>query len=191
MTSKDTEAHDEVQDEAVELAEVLEGCRLGVRDAQRRLYEMRHVRIYRWAVRMVGSNDAADIVQQVFLQVFQKIGQFAGRAKFDTWLYRLATNEALQHLRKKKRWQFEPLVSDPASRHGPAERRREQREWLEAALMRVDPDLRAVFLFKEVENLSYRDIADVVGIPEGTVGSRLNRARRELQQHLVELGGEG
>jgi RNA polymerase sigma-70 factor (ECF subfamily) len=66
----------------------------------------------------------------------------------------------------------------------------ERKELLEQALSRIEPELRTIFLLREVEGLSYRDIAEALQIPEGTVGSRLNRARRELQQHLSELGFE-
>ena len=66
----------------------------------------------------------------------------------------------------------------------------ERKEILRIALSRIQPQLRAVFVLREVDGLSYREIADAVDIPEGTVGSRLNRARRELQQHLAALGWE-
>jgi RNA polymerase sigma-70 factor (ECF subfamily) len=67
---------------------------------------------------------------------------------------------------------------------------REAKELLEVALSRLDPELRAVFLLSEAERLSYREIADAIEIPEGTVGSRLNRARRELRSILTNLGWE-
>ena len=66
----------------------------------------------------------------------------------------------------------------------------DDKELLEQALVLLDPELRSAFLLREVEGLQYREIADALEIPEGTVGSRLNRARRELKQHLVELGWE-
>jgi RNA polymerase sigma-70 factor (ECF subfamily) len=66
----------------------------------------------------------------------------------------------------------------------------EHKELLEKALARIDPELRAIFLLREVEELSYREIAEALNIPAGTVGSRLNRARHELQQHLKDLGWE-
>ena len=141
-------------------------------------------------VRMVGSQDAADATQQVFLQVFRKIDQFAGHSKFETWLYRLAVNEALQHLRKEERWKSKPLIDEPMSRHEPEQERTENMEVLEQALSRVGPELRAIFLLREVDGLSYREIAEAIEVPEGTVGSRLNRARRELQQQLAHLGWE-
>ena len=67
----------------------------------------------------------------------------------------------------------------------------QQQEMLQAALLRVDPTLRAMFLLRELEGQSYREIAHTLGIPEGTVGSRLNRVRRELREHLAALGWEG
>lgn len=190
MPSKDSEPQGEDLGARGELDEVVGRCQAGDREAQRKLYELRHARIYTLAARMVGREEAQDLVQQIFLQLFKKIGQFAGRSQFDTWLYRLVTNEALQYLRKGKRWTFDTLAWDPASSGKSRTDRREESELLEVALGRLDPELRAVFVLKEIEELSYRDIAESVGIPEGTVGSRLNRARRELQKHLAALGWE-
>lgn len=189
MASKQTTTPRDLTDAAAIDAAVLAGCRAGERGAQQRLYELCHRQVYRLMVRMVGLQDAADVTQQVFLQVFRKVDQFAGRSKFETWLYRLAVNESLQHLRKEKRWKFETLSREPMSRHTPEERD-EHKELLEQALARIEPDLRSIFVLREVEELSYREIAEAIEIPEGTVGSRLNRARRELQQHLAELGWE-
>lgn len=138
--------------------------------------------------RMVGLDDAADVTQQVFLRVLQIIGQFTGRSRFKTWLYRVAVNEALQHLRRRGRKSAAPLEHEPPDRSPAHTRQSEESELLECALMRLDPELRSLFLLREVEQLSYREIASVLQINEGTVGSRLNRARELLQQHLVELG---
>ena len=190
MTSKDMKALGDELKQAAGFDEVLRGCCAGGRDAQRRLYELYHAQVYRLAVRMVGREEALDLVQQVFLQLFRTIGQFAERAKFDTWLYRLATNEVLQYLRKRRRWNFKALSNEPVSPHDSKTESNEFSELLEAALGRLEPDLRAIFILKELEKLSYREIASSVGIPEGTVGSRLNRARRELQKHLADLGWE-
>ena len=141
-------------------------------------------------VRMVGVQDATDLTQDVFLHVFRKIDQFSGHSKFETWLYRVASNEALQHLRKQKRRSHQSLTSEPMSQEESKQIRDENKEILDVALSRVDPELRSIVVLRELEGLSYREIADVVGIPEETVGSRLNRARRELQKHLSDLGWE-
>jgi RNA polymerase sigma-70 factor (ECF subfamily) len=190
MASKETTTRNDLTDLAVIDAAVLAGCRSGERGAQQCLYELSHRRVYQLMVRMVGFQDAEDITQQVFLQVFRRFDQFAGHSKFETWLYRLAVNEALQHLRKERRWKFRTLPRDPMSHHKPEEERDEHKELLQQALLRVEPELRSIFVLREVEGLSYREIAEAIEIPEGTVGSRLNRARRDLQQHLADLGWE-
>lgn len=143
---------------------------------------------------MVGSQDAPDVTQQTFLRAFTRLDQYDGQAKFETWLYRLAVNEALQFLRKRKRWNRMALDDnnyEPADESQPLGATTEKKEVLEQALSRLDPELRSVFLLKESEGLSYHDIAEATGIPEGTVGSRLNRARAELQQNLKKLGWTG
>jgi RNA polymerase sigma-70 factor (ECF subfamily) len=171
------------------LAEVVQLCQSGRRSAQQELYEACHQDVYGLMVRMVGRQDAADLTQQVFMQVFRKIEQFQGQSKFQTWLYRLAVNESLQHLRKNKRKQ-QVLSHDPIDNRPSSTRHRDAKDVLDAALDRLEPLLRSIFLLKESRGLSYREIAEATDIPEGTVGSRLNRARRQLREHLIELGWE-
>ncbi len=171
------------------LAAAVVACQAGDRAVYRQLYDSCHANVYRLAVRMVGLQDAADVTQQVFLQAFRSIGQFNGRSHFATWLYRLAVNESLQHLRRNRRWRHAPLDWEPEGKSQHRENA-ECQELIERALARIDPELRSIFLLREVEELSYRDIAEVLQIPEGTVGSRLNRARRELKQRLSDLGFE-
>ncbi|NOY40560.1 MAG: RNA polymerase sigma factor [Planctomycetes bacterium] len=175
---------------AEETAEIVEACKRGDPAAQRRLYDASHQNVYRLVVRMVGLQDAADVTQQVFLQTFRKIDQFSGRSQFGTWIYRVAVNESLQHLRKSKRSQMQVLEQETMDRSPDDHKNIDNKELLEQALARLEPDLRSTFLLREVDGLSYDAIADALEIPEGTVGSRLNRARRELKQYLVELGWE-
>lgn len=187
LNASNLSSDDLCESPSVALSAIVAACQRGERTAQRRLYELCHQRVHRVAVRMVGIQEAADVTQQVFLQAFRSIGQFSGRSRVETWLYRLTVNESLQFLRRNRRWQFagldwEPM--DPSHHGGDAERR----EVLEQALARLEPDLRMIFVLREVEELSYHDIAEALQIPEGTVGSRLNRARRELKQLLSDFG---
>lgn len=168
--------------------ELIGAAKRGEPAAQRRLYEEHRSQVYRLMVRMVGVDDAADVTQQVFLQVLRKIGQFSGQSQFTTWFYRLAVNEALQHLRRRRRAKSGSLEYDVVDRSPSRTRQYEQAELLEEALARLDSDLRAVFLLREVEGLAYHDISVALDIAEGTVGSQLNRARRLLREHLIELG---
>jgi RNA polymerase sigma-70 factor (ECF subfamily) len=172
------------------IVQIVSECRAGNGSAQRQLYESYCRQIYRLMVRMVNAEAAADLTQQVFLQVFRKIDQYVGKGRFDRWLYRLAVNEAYQHLRRKRRDRHTTLVYEPVDTSVGGDRRTEQKDLMEQALARLDPELRSMFLLREVEELSHHELAETLDIPEGTVGSRLNRARRELRDHLVNLGWE-
>ncbi len=174
---------------ADDLDSILRGCRVGDRIAQRRLYERFHRTVYRLAARLAGMREAADLTQEVFLRVFAALRQFRGEAGFSTWLYRVALNECLRHLRGRPP-RADALAEEPVSPAAGPQRVVEQADLLERALAGLDPPLRAVFLLREAEDLSYQEIAAVLGIPPGTVASQLNRARQQLQGFLrrVEQG---
>ncbi len=169
---------------------IVAACQNQERSSQAQLYELFHRQIYRLMFRMVGVDMAADLTQQVFLQVYRKIGQFSGRGHFEGWLYRLAVNEAYQYLHRKRKDRQTALVFEPVDSADRVATKTEREDLMEQALARLDPELRSICLLREIEELSYREIADILDIPEGTVGSRLNRARRELRDHLVNLGWE-
>lgn len=139
---------------------------------------------------MVGAIDAADLTQDVFLRVLQKIDQFRGDSRFETWLHRITVNECLQFLRRKEKRRDTQLLNDPGGQSDKVSTQIEQRDLMERALEQLDPDVRTVFLLREVEAMNYEEIADVMQLAEGTVASRLNRARRQLRELLVKLGWE-
>lgn len=172
------------------LVRLLAEVRYGSREAQQRLYEYFHRRVYRLLIRMVGRDDAEDLLQQVFLQVFRTLNQFQGQSRFETWLYRVSVNESLQHLRRQRSRRSVSLESDIMDRKLDPVLDFDQKELMEYALTRLEPELRSLFLLREVEKQSYAEIAIVLQIPEGTVASRLGRARHLLKQYLVELGWE-
>lgn len=171
---------------ADDLGDILAGCRAGDRHAQRQLYERYHRTVYRLAVRLVGSQEAPDLVQEIFLRVFAGLGSFRGRSEFSTWLYRVAVNECLRHRRTCKT-SLEPLADEPIDTAAGPDRRVEQADLLERALERLDDPLRVVFLLREAEGLSYQQIAAALEIPPGTVASQLNRARVELRAFLRQV----
>jgi len=168
--------------------ELVAACIGGDRDAQRRLYDTYQDSIYRLVVRMVGPQEAADVTQQVFLQAFRNLGHFAGRSSLLTWLHRVALNECWQHFRRERRRKWHVLEHEPMDDAPGQERNADDRELLEQALARLEPDLRAVFVLREVESRSYREMAEILGISDGTVASRLNRARRLLRDYLIDMG---
>ncbi|QDV82140.1 RNA polymerase sigma factor [Planctomycetes bacterium TBK1r] len=157
----------------------------GDRSALQAIYEVTSDRVFRLMVRMVGQQDADDLTQQTFVRAFTKLDQFSGDSKFETWLYRLATNEALQHLRREKHRRTKELKVDPAMDATDQVEQDERVAMVRKALAQLDPEQRAIFTLKEESGLSYQEIAQTLGIPEGTVGSRLNRVRRGLRK-LVE-----
>lgn len=169
---------------------MVRAAQCGDRQEQRGLYDACRERVYRLAYRMVGPDDALDVSQQTFLQVFRRIGQFAGLSRFETWLFRIVLNECFQLRRRRARRPTLSLVCDLMDEHPGQEQKADASELLETALARLEPDLRGIFLLRETEHLTYTEIGETVGIPAGTVASRLNRARRELQRILIDLGWE-
>jgi RNA polymerase sigma-70 factor (ECF subfamily) len=167
--------------------ELIESCLSGNRDAQQQLYLRYCEKVYRLMYRMVGESNADDLTQHIFLCLFAKLDQFAALSSFSTWLYRLASNEALQFLRRRR--QREPDQAMPAdlTDHRSSETTQtDHRNLLEYVMNQLDPELRAIFLLRESEGLSYYDIAMALDIAEGTVASRLNRARRSLRKLIEE-----
>jgi len=143
-------------------------------------------RLYRFVLRMVGSPDEAlDLAQDAFMRAWQALPEWRPDAKFHTWLFRIASNAALDALRRRRVVEFVPIEEgfDAESAEPDPERRMEiaQRvRGLEAALQVLPPEQREVVLLREVEDMSYEEIGAVLGIAEGTVKSRLARARGAL-----------
>ena len=135
------------------------------------------------------QDDAFDLAQETYLRGFTQIDQFDGRSSVATWLYRIAVNEALQFLRRTKtmRIKLQELAAQRSSGCGDEEAG--ARLDVEAALKALSETDRAVLLLRYQEGLDYRAIADVVGCAEGTVASRLNRARERMRGVLQESYG--
>jgi RNA polymerase sigma-70 factor (ECF subfamily) len=156
-------------------------------------------RLYNAAVRLVDTpEDAADVVQDAFLNAYQSLRSFKGDAEFFTWLYRIAFNTAISLKRKKKATlrldasrngdrDREPVDTSDYVKTGAALERTEEEALLRAALARLSGEHRDVLLMKDIEGLKYEDIAEVMGVPIGTIRSRLHRARLELRELLGPL----
>jgi len=148
------------------------------------------------------ASDAADVVQEVFLKVFRNIGSFRGDSSLKTWIYRIAVNEARNHRRWFGRHRGKEVGLEPASHEEfsngdwlPAESPspyeitldHEVQEMMEEAFKRISPSYRAALVLREVEELSYDEIADVLEISVGTVKSRILRGREVLRKQLAAL----
>jgi len=145
-----------------------------------------------------NAEDAADVVQDAFINAFQSLNSFKGDSEFFTWLYRIAFNAAISLRRKRKvvlRLDGEDgdRGSEPADpsdlvRPGQGLERAEEDAQLVAALNRLSPEHRAVLVLKDLEEQKYEDIAEILDVPIGTVRSRLHRARLELRELLGPQG---
>lgn len=165
--------------------DVVDRCRAGEREAQRLLFERTSVRIYRLLLRMTGDpDDASDLTQETFVKGFERLGQFDGRSAVASWFYRIAVNEALQFRRRNATGATrlrELAAQRPGEVQAPAT---DLRVDMEEALDELTADDRALLLLRYQEELDYRGIADVLECAEGTVASRLNRARARLREIL-------
>lgn len=169
------------------------------RNGDRVAYEtllMRYERpVYNVAVRMLRHpEDARDVVQVVFIKVFERLHQFDFEHRFYSWLYRIAINECIDHLNSRNRTRAledEDLLSDGETPHEECDRSQRSAA-LQEALMQLAPDYRAVIVLRHFVDRSYREMAEILGIPEKTVKSRLFTARQLLRDALEArgMGGE-
>jgi RNA polymerase sigma-70 factor, ECF subfamily len=147
----------------------------------------RHTQLVHGVCRRVLANadDALDATQEALLLIARKIHTFDGRARFTTWCYRVATNAALDEARRRNR---RPLATETLSEpvaDGPGDDSRvADRLDLDAALGRLSPDYRAAVALRDIVGMDYAEIADVLGVPAGTVRSRISRGRAALADIL-------
>lgn len=185
--------------EAEEDRALISQARTGSTEAFRLLVERHQRRAFAIAIGLVrDENDAREIVQEAFLRVYRGLESFEGTSSFFTWLYRIVTNLAIDLMRKPSRRETEPLDhaaldengeglllaridgADPAA----AVRRGEIRRRIQAALDELPPYHRGVIVMREVEGMSYEEMAVAMGVSKGTIMSRLFHARRKLQRAL-------
>ena len=170
----------------------MERCRQGDLAAFEELYRAHAGRLFSLTCRMLGNPaDAEDLLQDVFLAAHRKLDTFRGDSALGTWLYRLATNLCLDHLRSRAArtsqvtdaLDDEPWIPDAASR-GLAERTVSRMD-LERAIAVLPAGCRAAFVLHDVEGLEHQEIARVLGIAEGTSKSQVHKARMRLRALLA------
>ena len=160
--------------------------------------------IYNLCLRITGNpEDAADMTQESFLKAWRNLESFHFEAAFSTWLYRLASNTCLDFLRSAKRRRKLSLtvedesgesqlldLPDPAPTPEASLLTNEENARLGAAMGQLDPEQRRILTLRVVNDLSYTEIAAVLNIKEGTVKSRLARARESLRKKLLQTGNK-
>jgi RNA polymerase sigma-70 factor (ECF subfamily) len=146
--------------------------------------------VYNAALRLLHDpEEAKDVAQTTFLSVFEHLADYDPTYKFYSWIYRIAVNESLNTLGRRK--SHEGISGEELDRSPGPERLAESdqsRGVIEAALMRITPELRSVVVLRHVMDLSYEDMAATLELPEKTVKSRLYSARQQLRSMLAQEG---
>lgn len=186
-----------------ELETWVEQARSGDEESFGRVVQALHGRVYAVAYRYMGNaDDAREVTQMTWVKAWQKLGTYRQQARFYTWIYRIAANAAMDHLRKTGRRRESEYLdeldhSDPpevvasfrGNHDGPDQMlmRKERLEAFESALGKLKEEHRMILVLRELEGMSYQEIAEVMKCRAGTVMSRLFYARKAIQNELREL----
>ena len=184
----------------------IEALRKGDRREFARLVDTFSGPLYRLALKMMGTEpDAEDVLQNTFMKAFQHIGDFEGRSSLSTWLYRIASNEALMMLRKRRpeitftdtepeeddNRIFDPVqFTDWCCLPENEYQKTESQTAMERAVQHLPETLRIVFVLRDIENLSIQETSQTLGLSETAVKTRLLRARLRLREELSTYFGE-
>ncbi|MCR5084943.1 MAG: RNA polymerase sigma factor RpoE [Succinivibrionaceae bacterium] len=193
----------DVNNEAAQDAAIVRRVQRGDKDAYNLLVIKYQHRIIEVAGKFVGErSDALDIAQEAFIKAYRSIGGFRGESSFYTWLYRIAVNVAKTFLESNSRRRSDLDVDAPeteAQDTGGALRSdetpegviesEELRQVIAQALRELPDDLRQAITLREIEGMSYDDIAVIMKTPIGTVRSRIFRARQFIEERMSRLGG--
>jgi RNA polymerase sigma-70 factor (ECF subfamily) len=187
--------------------ELVSSCRTGDPGAFARLVRLHEGMVFNLAARLLGdTEEARDVAQEVFLQVFRMLGRFEGRSRLKTWIYRIAVNQCHNRRRfwHRRRRDREAALDEgldaravqtgaDGAEASPYEEavRRERARRVQAALLQLTFEHRAVLVLREVEGLTCDEVSVALGVPEGTVKSRLSRAREAMRLRLRGLVEEG
>ena len=171
--------------------ELLERFAQGDMNAFEELFRQFQRDVYGWTVRIVrDTGTAEDLTVDTFLRAYRARARFDPQRSFGAWLRRIATNLALDHLKRSRR---ETPLDDSFPAAAPDNNpgvQRERRERIDRAFRKLSPKLRLVAMLALVEDVPYREIAEALGIPDATVRVRVFRATQSLRESLKELGAE-
>jgi RNA polymerase sigma-70 factor, ECF subfamily len=189
-------------------ARILRGLRAGIEEAYEELISRYEQPIYSMVYRLLGNQtDACDVVQEVFLKIFRGVNSFREQSSLRTWIYRIAVNEVHNHRRWWARHCRHEVPMDGDKEHEretPAEFAAdpgrspyeqaldsETRTLVERALTRINPDFRTAVVLRDIQNLSYEEIAEILQLSLGTVKSRILRGREALRRELTQRPDQG
>ena len=177
--------------------EIIERCLNGDQAAWEAIVRLYRRKVFNIAYKFVGRHDQAeDLTQDVFLKLYKSLDTFDRRANFQTWLISVSRNLCIDHYRSVRKERetinrdvdpadFAPVSPDTQRRH--AARAARPRRLLRQALDKLAPTLRTAVMLRDIQELTYQEIADQLQLPEGTVKSRINRGRTELARQIQKL----
>lgn len=170
--------------------QLVEACRRGDAAAFDQLVRSTHRSVYTLVARIVGDPDeAADVTQEVYVRVWRGLRRFRGDARFSTWLYRVAANAALSHVKRRRDAAAPVAPSDlPELPVGDRTDQQADADLLERALLRLPPEARAVVVLKDVYGWTCEELGRAMGTSEGAIKVRLFRARKRLADELSASG---
>lgn len=179
--------------------ELIEQTKLGQTDAFRKLFEYYKTPVYNFVVRMIDQpQDAEDVVQEVFVKMYQKLSTLRDSRYFSSWLFRIAKNEAINYSHKHRRWPFDSiddfnnsqiatLRTDEEAYEKNPQRKVEKDEFerlVQNALNEMPKHYRAAFILGVIEGYSYKEVAEILGCSVNNIKARVFRARVVLSQKL-------
>nr|WP_246034092.1 sigma-70 family RNA polymerase sigma factor [Thalassotalea mangrovi] len=165
--------------------EWIELAQNGDRQAFQQLYQLHIGRVYALCVRMIADREQAeDVAQEVFVQVWLKLDKFRGDSKFSTWLHSVATNTALSHLRKQKNWLQRVFSLEEAANSEPVINDHPELSDLDKTILRLPEKARLVFVLFAVEGYRHEEIANMLDMAVGSSKSHYHRAKKLLQEWL-------
>ena len=181
---------------------LLDKARKGDIVAFEQLVEVYRKKIFNIALRMTGNHDdAGELTQEVFIRVYRSLRNFKGESQFSTWIYRIATNMCLDELRRRKKRKIISLdeeirmvddgevrrqIEDDKPLPETIAETNELKKMVKDALMSLPDEYRLVIVMRDIHGFSYSEIAKIIKCPEGTVKSRINRARKALRGILAD-----
>ena len=166
----------------VQEPELIRRSKGGSREAFGQLVSRYQVPVYRVIRGILGSpSESEDIAQEVFLKAYANLAKFRGESGFFTWLYRIAVNEALRARKRRSFANADALPEVEAPAPAPPEEDAPTLATLEKLLKKLSDEFRSIVVLRDIEGLSYTEIAETLELPIGTVESRLFRARQELR----------
>jgi RNA polymerase sigma-70 factor (ECF subfamily) len=180
---------------------LVQRCLAGENSAWEGLLKLHTRKIFNLCYRFTGRpSEAEDLTQEIFIKIFQTLHSYdVGQGTFATWLSRVARNHLVDHYRRTKKERLtssldeeEGVIEQVASlTAGPGAQveSRERKELLQMGLDKLSPDLREAVILRDLNDLDYDEIARVLGVPQGTVKSRINRGRLELARVLKRMEG--